>query len=112
MLNGAAALETHGVHGLADRRLRNSGGVQPLRGRLGPRHGHALPVDQAGRLTLGRNAQRHDRPLAPRHQGERRSAQQFHHVIDVAPTVLEAAGIPEPATVNGVAAEADRGHAA
>jgi arylsulfatase len=27
---------------------------------------------------------------------------QFHHVIDVAPTVLEAAGIPEPKTVDGV----------
>jgi arylsulfatase A-like enzyme len=32
--------------------------------------------------------------------GEVRS--QFHHVIDVAPTVLEAAGLPEPKTVNGV----------
>jgi arylsulfatase len=28
--------------------------------------------------------------------------QQFHHVIDVAPTVLEAAGIPHPTTVEGV----------
>jgi arylsulfatase A-like enzyme len=28
---------------------------------------------------------------------------QFHHVIDIAPTILEAAGIPEPQTVNGVA---------
>jgi arylsulfatase len=28
--------------------------------------------------------------------------QQFHHVIDFAPTVLEAAGIPEPTLVNGV----------
>ena len=28
---------------------------------------------------------------------------QFHHVIDVAPTMLEAAGLPEPTTVNGVA---------
>jgi arylsulfatase len=28
---------------------------------------------------------------------------QFHHVIDVAPTVLEAAGIPEPTSVDGVA---------
>ena len=28
--------------------------------------------------------------------------QQFHHVIDVAPTVLEAAGIPEPKSVDGV----------
>ena len=27
---------------------------------------------------------------------------QFHHVIDIAPTVLEAAGLPEPKTVNGV----------
>ncbi len=27
---------------------------------------------------------------------------QFSHVIDVAPTVLEAAGIPEPTMVNGV----------
>jgi len=33
-------------------------------------------------------------------KGEHRS--QFHHVIDVAPTILEAAGIPEPLTVNGV----------
>jgi arylsulfatase len=32
--------------------------------------------------------------------GEVRS--QFHHVIDVAPTVLEAAGIPQPTTVNGI----------
>ncbi len=28
---------------------------------------------------------------------------QFHHVIDVAPTILEAAGLPEPKVVNGVA---------
>jgi len=27
---------------------------------------------------------------------------QFHHVIDVAPTVLEAAGIPEPTSVDGI----------
>jgi arylsulfatase A-like enzyme len=27
---------------------------------------------------------------------------QFHHVIDIAPTLLEAAGIPEPLSVNGV----------
>ena len=27
---------------------------------------------------------------------------QFHHVIDIAPTVLEAAGIPEPRVVNGI----------
>ena len=33
-------------------------------------------------------------------KGEVRS--QFHHVIDVAPTVLEAAGLPEPKIVHGV----------
>ncbi|MBV9323221.1 MAG: arylsulfatase, partial [Chloroflexi bacterium] len=33
-------------------------------------------------------------------RGELRA--QFHHVIDVAPTVLEAAGLPEPIAVNGV----------
>jgi arylsulfatase A-like enzyme len=33
-------------------------------------------------------------------RGELRS--QFHHVIDVAPTILEAAGIPEPVSVHGV----------
>jgi arylsulfatase A-like enzyme len=32
-------------------------------------------------------------------KGEVRS--QFHHVIDIAPTVLEAAGLPEPKVVNG-----------
>src|SRR6187549_59921 len=34
-------------------------------------------------------------------RGEVRS--QFHHVIDVAPTVLEAAGLPQPTVVNGIA---------
>ena len=38
-------------------------------------------------------------------KGEIRS--QFHHVVDIAPTVLEAAGLPEPKTVNGIAADAD-----
>jgi arylsulfatase len=27
---------------------------------------------------------------------------QFHHVIDVVPTILEAAGIPQPETINGI----------
>jgi arylsulfatase len=39
-------------------------------------------------------------PNAIKAKGEIRS--QFHHVIDVAPTVLEAAGLPEPVSVNGV----------
>jgi arylsulfatase A-like enzyme len=39
-------------------------------------------------------------PKGIKGKGEIRS--QFHHVIDVAPTILEAAGLPEPASVNGI----------
>ena len=28
---------------------------------------------------------------------------QFHHIIDIAPTILEATGIPQPETINGIA---------
>ncbi len=60
------------VHGLEDRRLRHARRLQPLRGRLGARDGHAVPVDEAGRVALGRDAERHDRALAERDQGEGR----------------------------------------
>ena len=36
-------------------------------------------------------------------EGKGQLRSQFHHVIDVAPTILEAAGLPEPISVNGVA---------
>jgi arylsulfatase A-like enzyme len=39
-------------------------------------------------------------PKGIKGKGELRS--QFHHVIDIAPTILEAAGLPEPISVNGV----------
>jgi arylsulfatase len=39
-------------------------------------------------------------PARIKAHGELRS--QFQHVVDVAPTVLEAAGLPEPRTVNGI----------
>ena len=64
IFNGAAALETPEFVASAHRRVRHPDGLQPLRGRLGARDGHALPVDEAGRLALGRHAQRHDRALA------------------------------------------------
>ena len=38
-------------------------------------------------------------PKGIKGKGELRT--QFHHVIDVAPTILEAAGLPEPKVVNG-----------
>ena len=39
-------------------------------------------------------------PKGIKSKGELRT--QFHHVIDVAPTILQAAGLPEPTEVNGV----------
>ena len=38
-------------------------------------------------------------PARIEQKGELRT--QFHHVVDVAPTILEAAGLPEPGVVNG-----------
>ena len=100
--NGLQALETPEYPDRAARQARRARVLQPLRRRLGARDEHAVPVDQAGRLALGRHAQRHHRPLAEgiKAKGEIRS--QFHHVIDVAPTILEAAGLPEPVSVNGI----------
>ena len=56
------------------RQVRHAGGVQPLRRPVGARDGHALPVDQAGRLALGRHPQRDDRALAGRDLRPRRDA--------------------------------------
>jgi arylsulfatase A-like enzyme len=39
-------------------------------------------------------------PVGIKHQGS--IGRQFHHLIDVAPTILECAGVPEPTRVNGV----------
>ncbi|HSR32841.1 MAG TPA: arylsulfatase, partial [Anaerolineae bacterium] len=48
-----------------------------------------------------RNATAVSWPNSIKARGEIR--QQFHHVIDIVPTILEAAGLPEPYMVNGVA---------
>ena len=90
------------VHDVEDRPVRDAGGVQPLRGRAGrtrwtrptsgrsrwPRTG-AAPATARSSLARGDPA-----------RGEIRS--QFSHVIDIAATVLDAAGLPEPTFVHGV----------
>ena len=69
VFNGAAALETPEFVASRIDEFGTPTRLQPLRGRLGARDGHALPVDEAGRLALGRHAQRHDRALAERVHG-------------------------------------------
>ncbi len=72
--NGMAAHRDRGIPARQVRQVRNPRGVQPLRRGLGTRDVHAVSVDQAGGLALGRDPQRHDRPLARRARGPRRDA--------------------------------------
>ena len=74
ILNGAFGLETVDFMTARIDEFGTPERVQPLRGRLGPRDGHAVPVDEADRLALGRDSERHDRPLAERDQGQGRTA--------------------------------------
>ena len=70
--------------------------------RLGMGWKCALPVGQAHRLTPGRNTRPNGRLLAGRIKDAGGIRYQFEDVTDIAPTILEAAGLPEPVEVNGV----------
>ncbi len=74
-LNGFPQLETPEFLTRAAGQVRRRRSLQPLRGGLGARDVHALPVDQAGRLALGRHPQRHDRALAEGDHGQGRGPQ-------------------------------------
>ena len=76
--NGMAALETPEFMISKMDELRRARVLQPLLGRLGVGDEHPAPVDQAGRLALGRHPQRHHRALAGRHRGARRTAVPVH----------------------------------
>ena len=78
-------------------------GQQPLRRRLGPRHVHALPVDQAGGLALRRHPQRDDRPLARRVRAPRARSAPSSTTSSTSPRPSSTwPGIPEPTFVNGI----------
>ena len=85
------------------RRLRIGAVREPLQRRVGVGARRAVPVDEAGRVPLRRDPQRAGRSRgrqdSPR-AGELRT--QFHHVIDIVPTILDVAGIAQPDVVNGV----------
>ena len=77
-----------------------AGLIQPLRRGLGARDEHPLPVASVLHWGGTRNGTIVHWPNGIKAKGEIRS--QFHHLIDVAPTILEAAGLPEPVSVNGI----------
>ena len=85
----------------AARRARQHEDVQPLPERLGDGVQHAVQDVEALRVQ-----RRHQRPvhhlLAGRDEGRRaRSAHQYHHAIDLVPTVLDALGVEAPGTIKG-----------
>ena len=101
--NGMAALETPEFMVSKMDALGSPDVLQPLLGRLGARHVHAAASGPSRSPRTGAAP-----ATAPSCTGRPASSErgglrsQFTHVIDVAPTVLEAAGLPEPTMVNGV----------
>jgi arylsulfatase len=100
--NGAAALETPEFM-LA--RLDDFGGPDSYNHyAVGWAHAMDAPLQWTKQVASHwggtRNGTIVNWPNGFRARGELR--EQFHHVIDIAPTILEAAGLPAPVSVNGV----------
>jgi arylsulfatase A-like enzyme len=100
--NGAAALETPEF---MIERLDDFGGPDSYNHyAVGWAHAMCAPYQWTKQIASHwggtRNGTIVSWPAGFKSNGEIRS--QFHHVIDVAPTVLEVAGLPEPAFVEGV----------
>ena len=87
----------------ADPRVGHRQDLPALRRAVGVCNGYALQVDEADRLASRRHAHRHGCHMAEAHHGRGGIRHQFHHVIDVMPTIFEAIGIPQPTMVNGMA---------
>ena len=86
----------------ASRALGRPDHVSTLRNRLGLGRRYAVSMDQADRIPLRRHDERRRDSLAGRYQGDGGAIRsQFTYVTDIAPTVLEAAKLPFPKSVNG-----------
>jgi arylsulfatase len=100
--NGAAALETPQF--LMDRLDKLGGPESYNHFAVGWAHAMNTPYQWTKQVASHFGGTRNGTivhwPGGIKSQGETRT--QFHHVIDVAATLLEAAGIPEPQAVNGV----------
>jgi arylsulfatase len=101
--NGAAALETPQF--LMDRIDKLGGPESYNHYAVGWAHAMNTPYQWTKQVASHWGGTRNGTivhwPKGIKGKGELRT--QFHHVIDVASTLLEAAGLPEPQTVNGVA---------
>jgi arylsulfatase A-like enzyme len=100
--NGAAALETPEF---LMERLEKLGGPESYNHfAVGWAHAMNTPYQWTKQVASHwggtRNGTIVSWPNGIKAKGELRS--QFHHVIDVAPTILEAAGLPHPTTVDGI----------
>jgi arylsulfatase A-like enzyme len=100
--NGAAALETPEF---LMERLEKLGGPESYNHfAVGWAHAMNTPYQWTKQVASHwggtRNGTIVSWPNGIKAKGELRS--QFHHVIDVAPTILEAAGLPQPTTVDGI----------
>jgi arylsulfatase A-like enzyme len=100
--NGAAALETPQF---MIERLEDFGGPDSYNHyAVGWAHAMCAPLQWTKQVASHWGGTRNGTivhwPNGFKARGELRA--QFHHVIDIAPTILEAAGVPEPISVNGV----------
>ena len=84
------------------RRLGHGADLQPHVGGLVVGLRHALHLVQAERLAARRHPAEHGVSWPGRIKDKGGLREQFSHVIDIVPTILEASGIPAPEYVDGI----------